>query len=121
MIQIPNRITREFIQAHPELTFVFSCDVHKKSFFGQSYHAFGESNAYPVPVMWKACKSSGFFQNSQYSEIIKSIDEHLEKIPRDKPIIVFPKIGKGHSRMYVYLINKLDSIKHKDIVVNYGN
>lgn len=62
----------------------------------------GLHNCFGVPVRWSLCKSSGYFQDSQREEIIKQIDKAIAAIPRDKPVIAFPKIGNGNSRMYTF-------------------
>lgn len=125
-IEIP--IRRTFIQKNRNLIFLYSFDVVGKSFFGQSYEAHGEENSFGIPVMWKACKSSGFFQSSQFDKIKIELDNAFSKIPIDgRYIIPFPKIGQGHSRFFEfcpkgfkYMMDSLDIIKHPNIVYTYG-
>jgi hypothetical protein len=71
-----------------------------------------------VSVRWKLCKSSGYFSDNQRDIIIPAIDRDIAAIPRDKPILLFPKIGAGDSRMlifapkcYMHMHEQLDAIK----------
>ena len=128
MIKIPRHITRTFIQKHPELTFVYSQDVARKGAFGQAAHCVSEPNCYPVSTCWKMCRSSAYFQDSQACEILRQLTLDLKNVPRDKPIILFPKIGEGFSRMkefapnmYQWLMNQLDTIKSKDYEFDYSS
>ena len=81
----------------------------------------------PVFTMWKPCKSSGFFSDSQYIEICSINDNAVHQIliaaSLSKPIIPLRKIGQGHSRMqefapkaFLYLKELLEKIKYSDIV-----
>lgn len=99
MITIPARLTREFIEKHPEWTFVHSTNAWFSQRVGPASICRGLSNCYGIPVRWSLCKTSGYFQDSQRELIIPLIDETIAKIPADKPIILFPKIGNGHSRL----------------------
>ncbi len=101
---------------------MYSFDVYGKSFFGQAYDCHGESNAYPVPVRWQGCKSSGYFSDAQFIAIQHSIDDAIHDIPKDSPIIVLRKIGEGASRMkefapksFIYMKSKLEEICYPNI------
>lgn len=115
---IPYRIHREYIEAHPELTFVHSCCVFRALCVGPAAVCKGLPNCYGIPVRWKLCKSSGYFSDNQERDIKNAIDQAVSAVPRDKPIILFPKIGNGDSRMHklaplcwAYMMNHLNSIK----------
>lgn len=118
MITIPARLTREFIIQHPEWTFVHSKCYWPGQCVGPCEICQGLDNCFGVVVRWKLCKSSGYFSDNQRDIIMAEIDRNIAEIPRDKPIVLFPKIGCGQSRMivfapkcYVYLHKKLDEIK----------
>jgi len=118
MITIPARLTREFIIQHPEYSFVHSRCYWPGQCVGPCELCAGLENTYGVPVRWKLCKSSGYFSDNQRDIIMPAIDEAIAAIPRTRPIVLFPKIGCGQSRMivfapkcYVYLHKKLDEIK----------
>ena len=125
-IIIPHYVTRTFIQSHLEYNFVFSFDVAGKSFFGQANECYGEPNAYPVPVRWKGCKTSGYFSDAQYIDICEQIDIAISRIPNGPPVIVLRKIGEGASRMnefasksFEYLKQKLNEICYPNIKIKY--
>lgn len=118
MITIPARLTREYIAEHPEWTFVHSRCYWPDIYAGPSELCKGLSNCYGVPVRWKLCRSSGYFSDNQRDTIIPAIDEAIALIPRDRPILLFPKIGCGESRMivlaqkcYIHLHAELSKIK----------
>lgn len=127
MILIPYRLTREYIKQHPELIFIHSCCWWPNSEVGPALVCKGLSNCYGVPVRWKLCKSSGYFSDQQQSEIYRIIDESLAKIPCTNPVILFPKIGNGDSRMHKfapkcwqYMMDKLNAIKSLDYKYDYA-
>lgn len=114
---IPPRISREFIQNHTDWIFVYGSVYTGQGVFGQAWVATGEPNAFPVPTMLKHCQSSTdrYFFDGDYHHFTKLIDEKIAEIPRDsRPIIPFPKIGRGHSELwrrapqvYIYLLRQL--------------
>lgn len=117
---IPYYITREYIQAHPDWNFIHSTNFWNNQTVGPAAICAGLDNCYGVPVRWRLCKSSGYFQDAQREEIIKQIDKMIDVIPLDKPLIPFPKLGNGDSRMYVFapiayahLKKRLDAITMK--------
>ena len=126
-IIIPVFITRKFIQEHRDYIFLFGHDVQGKGCFGQSWESFGEPNSFPIPTCWKMCRNSMYFSDTQYDEVKKLIDEAISRIPKEKsPIIPFPKIGMGHSRMmefspktFSYMRKEIDEIKYLNIKINY--
>lgn len=126
-IEIPAKLTRKFIQEHPFLTFVHSHNAWENVWTGPASICKGLSNCYGVPVRWRLCKSSGYFQDAQISLIKDFIDKAIAKIPRGDPIILFPKIGNGDSRMHIlaplsykYLHAELDKIKTPDVKYIYA-
>jgi len=99
---IPYYITREFITDHPEWTFVHSTDFWDNQKVGPALVCQGLSNCYGVPVRWRLCKSSGYFSDNAEEQIKQKIDEMIGRIPLSRPVILFPKIGSGHSMMYKF-------------------
>ncbi len=96
-IIVPLHISREFIQTHRQWNFIYSADYLLRGALGQMWAAHNEPNTFPVPTLYKYCSNPVFFQDHLEQE--EMINEFLNKIPKDKPLIVFPKIGLGHSRM----------------------
>ena len=101
ILEIPHRISRTFIRAHPDWIFVYSTDVIGRGMEGQEWQCKGESNAYGVPTVYKFCPSSAvYFQDARSEEQWQYIIEAFLKIPTDKgPVIPIRKIGLGCSRM----------------------
>lgn len=98
VIRIPHHISQTFIRSHPEWNFVYGYDMLQRGMGGQSWSCVGEPNCFRVFTIYKKCSSSVYFTdgNQFYREqMLKSI--YL--IPRDKPVIIFRKIGEGCSRM----------------------
>jgi hypothetical protein len=125
-IIIPRFISRKFIQAHRELIFLYGYDKQHKGIFGQAFECHNEENTYPIYTCWKMCATSRYFQDSQYENLIKILDDCVAKIPRDKPIIPLPKIGEGFSRMnehapktFLYMRKLIDSIKYTNLKIDY--
>jgi len=125
---IPSHISRTFIQSHKQWNFVYAADESLKGFFGQMNSAHGEPNSWPVPTLLKICQSSTdkFYYDGAFEFFQRIIDRRLQVIPRDKPIIVFPKIGTGYSQMnrfapklYTYLMVELERIKYPNIKIDY--
>jgi len=126
-IIVPRFITRKFIQLHPEWIFLYGHDLAGKGTFGQAWEAHNEPNTYPIPTCYKMCKNSMYFQDSQYEEITGYLIFAFVHLPKDKPIIPFPKIGEGYSRMkelapkcFKYMKQELDKIKYPNIKIDYG-
>lgn len=124
IIIVPLHISREYIQGHRQWNFVYSADYLLRGTFGQMWSAHNEPNTFPVPVLHKSCANSVFFQD--HLEQFAYVDEFLGRIPRDKPVICYPKIGQGHSRMkefspklYEHLINELKKIEYKWKKIDY--
>jgi hypothetical protein len=127
MIIIPAYISREFIEAHPEWNFVYPTNFWQTQRVGPALICTGLPNCFGVPVRWTLCKSSGYFQDAQFDQLKTQIDLDIAEIPRDKPIVLFPKIGCGNSRMhilapktYLYLHEELDKIA-AEVVYDYTN
>lgn len=121
-IRIPRRIYREFIIEHRELTFIYGYDYQRKGFGGQSYSSHGEPNSYAVSTMRKLCRNTRYWTDGEFDFVKGILDEELAAIPRLNPIILYPKIGRGCSRMfeiaprlYQYMISELDKIRYHNI------
>lgn len=119
MIILPYHISRTFVTMHREWTFIFSQDYAGKGCFGQAWAAHGEPNAFPVPVLLKICLSQTdrWFNDNNYDEHKKQIDEKIAAIPRNNPIVPFRNIGGGHSELrrrapllYSYLMSEIKKI-----------
>lgn len=132
-IVIPHRIKNSFIREHQNYIFIYGYDVAEKGALGQVVECVGEPNCLPVWTRWKGCKSSGYFQDSQFSEIKNGIDICIDGIKilantkPNMPIIPFPKIGEGASRMkelapkcFKYLTERLNLIKYPNIKIDYN-
>lgn len=129
-IILPSRITREFIQLHPNWIFLYGSDYLGKSFFGAAYSAHGEPNAYPIPTIWKLCPSSGekFMDDGLYPFFKMLIDERIDDIPLgQEPILPFPKIGEGHSQMktrspklFNYMKERINAIAYPNIEIDWN-
>lgn len=112
---IPLRITRAFIQATPHINFIFGDNLEERGYGGQSKEARDEPNAYGIPTKVRPCMLyyDAFFND--YTPAYKeAIDKAISEIPRDKQIILFPKIGTGFSEMntrapilYAYMIQEI--------------
>ena len=127
LITIPRWLTREFIRSKiHELSFVYSDAYHNNSYLGQCGAAKGQPNCYVVYTLWKPCSNqppSNFFSDSEFEDLTKDIiDSCIKRIPRKLPVILFPRIGLGRSKLkekapktYQYLIEQLDSIKYPNV------
>lgn len=127
-IIIPVRILREFIQSHTEWNFVYGNDYLNRGNQGQSWSAKYEPNAYRVPTLFRFCSAPSLFDDGLFNEFSGYIDEAIKAIPRDKPIVPFPKIGHGFSllnvrapKLFAYLQRQLNEIKYPNIKINYRN
>lgn len=127
MIVIPARLTREFVEKHPEWNFVYSTNYWHTQRVGPAKVCAGLANCFGVPVRWTLCKSSGYFQDSQFDQLRIQIDNDVAAIPRDKPIILFPRIGSGHSRMHMLAPKTFDYLQLQlrliaaPVVYDYSN
>lgn len=98
-IIVPRIILNAFVKARPDLNFVYGYDVQGKGCFGQaSIH--GNPNCYPVPTMYKFCASGARYFEDSDSACPSYLQVALERIPRDKPVVVLRKLGQGCSRMH---------------------
>lgn len=106
VIKVPNPITNSFIREKVnELVFIYAYDLVKRGAQGQCVVAHGEPNCFPVYTTRNGCKSSGYFQDSMIDEIKHVNMEQISLIVESangRPIIPFPKIGRGHSRMFEF-------------------
>lgn len=100
MILVPRYISRKFIQSHPEWIFLYGSDEAERGAFGQMWEAYDEPNTIPIYTCVKMCRSSGYYQDSMADRIRKVNTNQIQKaLQTGKPIIPFPKIGEGYSRM----------------------
>ena len=60
-------ITREELQRHPELIFVFGDNMLRKGFGGQAKEMRGEPNAVGVPVKWRPSRDAGIVNLTCYA------------------------------------------------------
>lgn len=128
-INVPAWITRDFIRAHKhEYIFLYSCPVNLNKVTGQMAEILIDC-CYPVPVRDKMCKSSGYWSDQTYGDNIILIHDWLEDVPKNtgKPIIPFPYIGSGGSRLkefapqtFKYLREAIMRIAYPNIVYFVG-
>lgn len=124
LIVVPRWLTRPFIRSKiHELSFVYSDAYHNNSYLGQCSAAKGSVNCYVVYTLWKPCSNqppSNFFRDEEFEEFTKDIiDSCIKRIPKKLPVILFPKIGEGRSRLkeraprtYNYLMEELQKIEY---------
>ncbi len=126
-IYIPNPIYRPFIAANQEkYTFLYSAPVSLLKSYGQIAEAL-DSCCFPIPVRYSTCTTHGYFSDNAMEDAIGYIDTWMKDIPKDKPIIPFPNIGRGGSRLselapkvFKYIQERLDAIKYGNIVYTSG-
>lgn len=116
------RITREFIQQHRGITFVYGASVHFRNpdpEDSQEGTCWREPNTVGVPTCFWYCpmgRQDSMFHDSMFAVVTKhTIDLALAKITQ--PAVYLPKIGAGCSglkqrcpKTYQYLISKLDAL-----------
>ena len=127
-IVIPYRIQESFIKEHPEWNFIYSTDLSQKGGLGMCWFMAGCLNSFPVPTLIKFCANIEYFSDSNLDWNIEKISEFLRLIPRDKPIIVPPRIGLGCARMtekcfktYSFLRGELNLMIHPYVKIDYTN
>lgn len=123
-ILIPHWITRAFISQHKELTFLYSDDYLGNSFQGQAAQAAGESNAFPIPVKRRGIcrRDDAYFYDKDFDLHCDKLEYYFERIPLDKPIIPFPRIGEGDSeiqtkapKLYAYIMKRIAKMAYPNI------
>lgn len=98
----PHWITREQIRATRNTHIYIYGDTRLlNAGGGQAQAARGEPNAYAVPVKYARCYNdyTTFFTDALYDTNKQLILTALSRIPRDKQIVVFPKLGEGFNEM----------------------
>lgn len=127
---VPLPITRAFIQAHRDWTFVYSTNVYYTSSYGQASQAAGEPNTIGVPVRFRFCKSNAnsYFDDSQLDNVLRPIlvDVFISIAKHLPNVVVFPKIGEGASRLkdkapktFAYIRSELAKLHSAEIVWQY--
>lgn len=129
IIKIPWRISHEFIILHPNYNFVYSTNTFNGSVYGQAAMARNCPNAFGVPVRHRFCRSNlnSYFNDSAFEMHLKAlIDDAIAAVPRDKPVVVFHKIGEGDSglkwrapKTFAYLHARLKEIEYPHIQWDY--
>ena len=129
-ILVPSFITRDFIKSHEhDYVFLYSCCLDIEKYTGQAAEVL-DSNCYGIPVRFRMCKSSGYFQDNAFDHIRNYIDKRIAQFDwayythhKGKPIIPFPNIGEGGSRLmgcapklYAYIRGLIDERKYPNIV-----
>lgn len=102
MTQFPRRLTRELINAHWQTyNFLYGDTIHHDGNGGQAQAARGCFNSYPIPVKLAKCYNDekSFMVDSMYEENCRWILRDMILVPRDKEIVVFPKIGLGRNEL----------------------
>lgn len=126
-IIVPYHISRKFISEHKQWNFVYGTDLNRKGCFGQAWACVGEPNCYPVTTILKICPSGiTRFSDELYREGAEIIMRDIDGIPRDKPIVLFKKIGEGYSQMnryspklHKYLMEQLFLIAYPNQEIDY--
>lgn len=117
---IPAYFTHDFIKSHQHWNFVYGTTAMAEIHMGQSAIGSSYANCYGVATKWRNCKSdaSAFFSDIHFERVKQQIDEDIAAIPRDKPIVLFPKLGCGCAMLptrapkcYEYLVQELNKIK----------
>lgn len=101
VIEIPKRLTRDFVHKNNHLFFIFSSAVQAPYGHGQAAVCRHLPNTGAIPVRYSLCQSSGYFNDG-----IKTIRTMLIRDAIDlskykangRPIIVIPRMGEGVSR-----------------------
>lgn len=93
---------------------------------GQGAAANGQPNCFMVPTKFRLCRSDSqaYFHDGKFEVLIQpAIEIALKRIPRDKPTVVFPRIGCGAAdlpnrapKTYAYLMQQLSTIQYPNIV-----
>ena len=102
MIHIPRRITRQFLFDYRGLAnFIYGDTRSLDGDGGQAKQARGEPNAWPVMVKYFRCVNDecSFLTDNLLEENVAHIRTQMERVPRELPIIVFPKLGGGWNKM----------------------
>ena len=126
MLLVPIPITRTFIRANRDWTFVYSTNVYHTSSYGQASQASDEPNTIGVPVRFRFCKSnmSSYFSDDQFVDILRpKLDAVFDKIrAAGTNVVVFPKIGEGASRLkelaprtFQYIRDNLAELHNKSV------
>ena len=124
MIQIPYRLSREFILQHPEWIFLHSGSWKKSVCGGQDAICDGILNCYKIPTkIWHCTLPQYQSYIHDLSLFTTNLYRVLEEVRSfDKPIIWFPKIGQGCARFKEFLPKALDILeKEKNFDYNYHN
>lgn len=109
------RYTRKLIRAYPDTLFVFGDNMARKGYGGQAAEARDEPNAIGIPTKW-APNSWAFFKNSDFDEVVPTIDAEFLKLHMHHGKVVWPAdgIGTGLARLsecapiiHVYIEEKL--------------
>ena len=119
-LPLPARITRGLILSLTNTCyFVYNDTVIHDAKGGQAKEARGCINTYPVPVKLRCCanEESSFMSDDLLEENKVLIDRAISLIPRDKMIVIFPKIGLGWNKLdekapltYKYLMSELNKL-----------
>lgn len=125
-IYIPTFITRSFIKKHEnDYIFLYSCCANVEKTTGQAGEVL-DSNCWGIRIRWSMCKSNGFFQGYDIVAA-KMIQDDLDYAryvaDNKKPIIPFPNMGEGGSKLsscapelFKILKEGLESIRYGNIV-----
>lgn len=124
-IEIPFWITKSFIIAHPELTFIYSNDGTYSHSNPQSKHGKGLFNAIPLPTKFRdPCdREDSYFSDSKMF-LIEALWLRVFRVASsyNKPVICFPKMGTGRADLpnrapecYKLLQNLIATYQHPNI------
>lgn len=97
-IVIPFKISRKYIQAHPDYIFLYGHDELRRGCLGQAWDFYNEANTFFIPTLYKYCANPVYYQD--LGAHFESVDFAFSLIPADgRAIIPCRKIGRGCARM----------------------
>lgn len=114
------KITRSFIQAHPDYIFLFGDNTIRQGYGGQAKEMRGEPNA--IGIVTKRFPSMEFgslFTDADFEEAKMYIDRDFARIPVSCSTIVIPYAGLGTGRalldklapkIYSYILEKIEQL-----------
>ena len=128
MLKEMKKITREYVQAHPEFLFLFGDNLQQQGYGGQAKAMRGEPNAVGIPTKKKpTMDDDAFFTDEELEENKAHIDDAIMEILKKKPdfdrkkhTIIIPAAGLGTGlaqlperapKTYAYINKRLREFK----------
>lgn len=96
MIEYRDFITREMLQAEPDVLFVFGDNFERRGLGGQAKAMRGEPNSVGIPTKRApTMMARGFLKNQDFLEWISRSEVDVLRLLHHKGKIVWPKAGIG--------------------------